>query len=96
MEENMKKKVYVASLVAQRVKCLPAMGETSSNPSSIPGWGRPPGEGNGNPLQYSHRENSMGRGSWQATVHGITKSHALLSNFTSESLYCTPETNTPL
>ena len=39
----------------------------------IPGWGRSPGEGNGNPPQYSCLENSMDRGAWQATVHGITK-----------------------
>ena len=39
----------------------------------IPGSGRSPGEGNGNPLQYSCLENSMGRGAWKATVHGITK-----------------------
>ena len=41
---------------------------------SIPGLGRSPGEGNGNPLQYSCLENSMDRGAWQATVHGVTKS----------------------
>ena len=40
----------------------------------IPGSGRSPGEGNGNPLQYSCRKNSMYRGAWWATVHGITKS----------------------
>ena len=38
---------------------------------SIPGLGRFPGEGNGNPPQYSCLENSMDRGAWQATVHGI-------------------------
>ena len=41
---------------------------------SIPGLGRSPGEGNGNPLQYSCLENSMDCGAWQATVHGVTKS----------------------
>ena len=41
---------------------------------SIPGLGRSPGEGNGNPLQYSCLENSMDRGAWWATVHGVTKS----------------------
>ena len=41
---------------------------------SIPGLGRSHGEGNGNPLQYSCLENPMERGSWQATVHGVTKS----------------------
>ena len=40
---------------------------------SIPGSGRTPGEGNGNPLQYSCLENSMDR-AWQAIVHGVTKS----------------------
>ena len=40
---------------------------------SIPGLGRSPGEGNGNPLQYSCLENPMDEGFWQATVHGITK-----------------------
>ena len=40
---------------------------------SIPGLGRSPGEGNGNPLLYSYLENPMGRGAWQASVHGVTK-----------------------
>ena len=39
----------------------------------IPGLGRPPGEGNGNPLQYSCLENPMDRRAWQATVHGVTR-----------------------
>ena len=41
---------------------------------SIPGRGRSPGEGNGNPLQYSCRESPMDREAWRATVHGVTKS----------------------
>ena len=41
---------------------------------SIPGSGRSPREGNGDPLQYSCLENPMGRGAWWATVHGVTKS----------------------
>ena len=40
---------------------------------SVPGLGRSPGEGNGNPLQYSCLESPMNRGAWWATVHGITK-----------------------
>ena len=44
------------------------------DPSLIPGYGRSPGEGNGNPLQYSCLENSVDRGAWQAMVHGVTKS----------------------
>ena len=50
---------------------------------SIPGSGRSPGEGNGNPLQYSCLENPMDREAWQATVHGVAKSQTRLSNFTS-------------
>ena len=46
---------------------------------SIPRLGRPPGEGNGHPLQYSGLENSMDRGAWGATVHGIAKSQTRLS-----------------
>ena len=42
-----------------------------------------PGEGNGNPLQYSCLENPMDRGAWQATVHGVAKGRTRLSNFTS-------------
>ena len=40
---------------------------------SIPGLGRSPGEGNGNPLQYSCLENPMDRGAWRATVYGVTE-----------------------
>ena len=48
----------------------------------IPGWGRSPGEGNGNPLQYSCLENPMdGESSW-ATVHGVSKSQTRLNDFT--------------
>ena len=48
----------------------------------FPGSGRSPGEGNGNPLQYSCLENSMDGGAWWATVHGVAKSWTWLSNFT--------------
>ena len=50
------------------------------NPGSIPGLGRSPGEGNGNPLQYSCLEDSMDRGAWLTAVHGVTKSQTQLSN----------------
>ena len=46
----------------------------------IPGLGRPPGEGNSNPLQDSCLENPMSRGAWQATVHRVTQSWTQLSN----------------
>ena len=44
------------------------------DPGLIPGWGRSPGEGNGNPLHYSFLENPMDRGVWRATVHQVTES----------------------
>ena len=58
-------------LVAQIVKNIPAM--QFRNTSSIPGLGKSPGEGNSYPLQYSFLENSMDRGAWPATVHGVTE-----------------------
>ena len=68
-----------SSLVAQRLKCLPAMRET---------WVRSlgqedsTGEGNSNPLQYSCLEKPMDRGAWWATVHGVAKSRTRLSDVT--------------
>ena len=73
------KPVYQVSLVAQTVKSLPAV---QQNRGSVPGWGTSPGEGNGNPLQYSCLENAMDGGAWQGTVHGVAKSQTWLSNFT--------------
>ena len=46
----------------------------------IPGLGRSPGGGYGNPLQYSCLENPMDRGAWQATVHGIAKNQTRMSD----------------
>ena len=64
------------SLVAQLVKNLPAMQETTYNAGDlglIPGSGRSPGGGNGNPLQYSCLGNPIDRRAWQATGYGITR-----------------------
>ena len=47
---------------------------TAEDPDLIPGSGRSPGEGNGNPLLYSCLENSMDGGAWWAIVHGVAKS----------------------
>ena len=52
------------------VKNLPA---NAGDTGLIPGSGRSPGEGKGNPLQYSCLGNSMDRGAWQATVHGVSE-----------------------
>ena len=56
------------------LKNQPANEGDVRNTGLIPGSGRSPGEGHGNPLQYSHLENPMDRGPWWATVHGIAKS----------------------
>ena len=61
---------------------------------SIPGSGRSPGEGNGNPLQYSGLENPMDGGAWWATVHRVAKSWTRLSDFTMQvfhALFSTKE-----
>ena len=50
------------------------------DPGSVPGSGIYPGEGDGNPLQYSWLENSMDRGAWWATAHGVIKSQTWLSD----------------
>ena len=55
-------------------KNTPANAGDTGDMHSVPGSERSPGIGNGNPLQYSCMENSMDRGTWWATVHGITKS----------------------
>ena len=63
--------------MAQWVKnalVLSLMQEAQETVGSIPGSGRCPGDGNGNPFQYSCLENPMGRGAWWATVHGVAKS----------------------
>ena len=58
------------------VKNLPA---NAGDAGSIPGLGRSPGVGNGNPLQYSCLENPTDRGAWQMTVHGFAKNRTWLS-----------------
>ena len=56
------------------VKNPPVKARESGDVGSVPGSGRSPGVGNGNPFQYSCLENSMDGGPWRATVHGVTKS----------------------
>ena len=60
-----------------KVKNPPA---SAGDADSIPGSGISPGEGNGNPLQYSCLENPMDRGGWWVTIHGVTKSQTQLSS----------------
>ena len=56
----------------------PASAEDARDSGSTPGWGRSPGEGNGNTLQYPCLENSMDRGAWQDTIYGAAKSQTRL------------------
>ena len=56
----------------------------AGDPGLIPGSGRSPGEGHGNPLQYSCLENSIDGEVWWATVHGVAKNQLQLSNYTVE------------
>ena len=63
------------------VKNPPANAEVAREMGSIPASERFPVVGNSNPLQYSCLENPMDRGAWRATVHGVTKSWAWLSNW---------------
>ena len=56
------------------VKNPPANAGVGRDVSSIPGLGRSPGGGHGNPLQFSYLENPMDRGGWGATVHSVTQS----------------------
>ena len=66
--------VLVLAQVVLVVKNMPANAGDVSDMGSNPVSGRSPGEGHGNPLQYSCVENPMDRGAWKATVHGIIKS----------------------
>ena len=73
------------SSFTQQVMCFPAGSDSkesacnAGDPVSIPDLGRSPGEGKGNPRQYSCLENPMDGGAWWATVHGVTKSQTRLN-----------------
>ena len=62
------------------VKNPPAKAGDGRDVGLIPGSGRSPGGGNGNPLQYSSLENLMDRGAWQATVHRAARSQRRLNS----------------
>ena len=67
------------------VKNPPANARDVRDSGSIPGSGRSPGGGNGNPLQYSCLENPMNRGAWQATVQRIAKSQTQLKQLSTQT-----------
>ena len=80
MEKNVKN-IYVCICICAYINIgFPGGSDGKESPCSaedsglIPGSGRSPGEGNGNPLHYSCLENSMDRGVWQATVHEVANS----------------------
>ena len=64
----------VASGKKKKKKSPPANARDTRDTGSVPGLGRSPGGGAGNPLQYSCLENPMGKGAWRATVQGVEKS----------------------
>ena len=68
----------MASRVALEIKNLPTNSGDIRDKGSVPGFGRSPGEGNDNPLQYSCLENPMDRGAWRATVHRVAESQTRL------------------
>ena len=68
------------------VKNLPATAGDIRAAGSIPGLGRSPGGGHGNPLQYSCLESPMGRGPWQATVHRVVKSQTRLKQLSMRTM----------
>ena len=72
--------IHGVSQVVLVVKSPPANAGDIRDVGSIPGLGRSPGEGNGNPLQYPCLENLMDRGAWQATVHGVTQNWTQLKH----------------
>ena len=66
-----------ASQVVLLVKNSSTKAGDEGEVGSIPGSGRSPGEGNGNPLQYSCLENPLDRGAWWAKVHRVVQSHTM-------------------
>ena len=78
MRKGVKHRSVWASLVALELMNPPANAGDVRDEGSIPGSGRSPGGGNGNPLQYSCMGNPMDRGTWQATVHGVIKNRTRL------------------
>ena len=82
---NLKKRRQVEQKLVTVTKLLPCSGGKESTGNAghlglIPGSGRSPRKGTGNPLQYSCLENSMDRAAWRATLHGVAKSQAPLTD----------------
>ena len=76
------------------VKNSPAMQDAAADVGSIPGSGRSPRGGHGNPFQYPCLEKPMGRGAWRATVHRITKSYTCRCGLIENSVSLDPVDHT--
>ena len=93
--------MHGVSQVVLVVKNLPANAGDIRDLSSIPGLGGSPGEGHGNPLQYSCQDNPMDREAWWATVHRVTRIRYDYATNTSQETTCsliflsTPDKQTP-
>ena len=85
-----------ASQAVPVVKNPPANAGDARDAISIPGLGRFPGGGHGNPFQYSCLENPMDRGAWWATVHGVTKSRSMHAIHASSEACCNGLNHIPL
>ena len=90
-----------ASQVTLGVKNPPANAGDIKNVGSVPGSGRSPGGGHGNTLHYSCLDNSMDRGAWRATAHGLAKSHTGLKWLTMHACthrvpYCSASRPSPV
>ena len=78
--------MYWASQVALVIKNLPTNAGDVRDADSVPRSGKSPGEGNGNPLQYSCLENPRNGGAWWAAIYGVTQSRTRLKRFSSSKL----------
>ena len=88
MEINLKKNIYIHTLNFPGGSDSRDSVCNAGDPGSIPGSGRSPGGGNGNPLHYSCFRNPMNRGAWRATVLGVAKSQTRLSDLTPHTYIC--------
>ena len=68
------------------IKKLPANARGTGDASLIPGSGRSPGEGNGNPLQHSCLGNPRNRAAWRAAVHGVAESGTQLNDYATATI----------
>ena len=99
VKEESEKPSLKLSIVKTKILGFPGCSDDKESackawvPGLIPGLGRSPGEGNANPHQYSCLENSMDRGTWWATFHGVAKSQTQLMTSTHKTIASRPITS---